>query len=490
MSRRIISGLGWTTASSIMRNVVALLQIAILTRFLDKADFGIVAIANMFVAFTTLFLDMGVSAGIIHKQNISKSEYSSLFWLNILFGVGLTALLFFLVPFITSQYPSDNLAKVVRLICFTILFSALGAQQRTYCQKMTYFKRMSIIDTFSSIVTFVVALVTAIKGCGVYSLAYSTLAGSFALNLAYYIVGLVKDSKIVFHFSFRETIPFLKIGIYQVGSSILDFFTRELDIIIVSYTLGLEFLGVYDIAKRVPTSLFTFILPIVNRVFAPILAEVNENKIVLKKMYIKLAKTMSWVSFPMYMLLAAISPTILTIIFGLEYIDGVFVMMIFSLKYAFSGVNTICGALQVATGRTDIGLKWTVYSIFSTALVYYVSAQWGIGVFLFSMLVLIFINVLILWIIQFKPMVDISWGGYLSIFYRSFIICLLLSMLIYLIYNQSSIVYVVCASIVYLFLYIFIIINSKDGKNILDMVSSISIPNTIKVFLLKLRMVS
>ena len=185
MKNRILSGIGWTTASSIMRNVVALLQIAILTRFLNKEDFGIVAIANLFVTFTTLFLDMGVSVGIIHKQNITKNEYSSLFWLNVFFGVGLTTILYFLAPILTFQYHSEDLTRVVRLICFTILFSALGTQHRTYCQKMTYFKRMSIIETFSFFVTFVIALVTAIKGCGVYSLAYSTLAGSFFLNLSY-----------------------------------------------------------------------------------------------------------------------------------------------------------------------------------------------------------------------------------------------------------------------------------------------------------------
>ena len=82
MANRVTKGIIWTTLSSILRNVVSLLQIAILTRFLLKEEFGIIAIANMFLAFTTMFLDMGMAAGIIHKQNITKKEYSSIFWLN------------------------------------------------------------------------------------------------------------------------------------------------------------------------------------------------------------------------------------------------------------------------------------------------------------------------------------------------------------------------------------------------------------------------
>jgi len=86
------------------------------------------------------------------------------------------------------------------------------------------------------------------------------------MNVTHLIIGLLKDSRLHFHFAFSETIPYLKIGIYQVGSSILDFVTRELDILIISATLGLEFLGVYNIAKRVPTAIYSFIQPIVGRV--------------------------------------------------------------------------------------------------------------------------------------------------------------------------------------------------------------------------------
>jgi len=242
----------------------------------------------------------------------------------------------------------------------------------------------------------------------------------------YFIIGLIKDSRLHFHFSLSETIPFLKIGIYQVGSSIMDFLTRELDILIISATLGLEFLGVYNIAKRVPTAIYSFIQPIVGRVFAPLLAEMQGNKNVLKANYMRLSKALSWISFPMYLLLAAISPTLISVVFGVSYLEGVPVMMVFCLRYAFNGVNGVCGALQTATGRTDIGLIWTVYLIVSTAVVYYTTSVLGIVAFLIGICVLTFINVYAIWYIQFRPMVDVKLSEYLTIYTRSFIISFLI----------------------------------------------------------------
>lgn len=476
MANRIVRGIGWTTASSVVRNLVHLLQLAILTRFLDKADFGIVAIAHLFIGFTAMFLDMGISVGIIHRQDITNKEYSSLFWLNIIFGVVLTTGLFALAPFITAGYHSQELTKVVRLICFTLFFNALGTQQRIYCQKKTYFGRLAVIETIGAFITLVVAVVTAIMGYGVYSLAYSTLAGSIFMNVTHLIIGLLKDSRLHFHFSLSETIPFLKIGIYQVGSSILDFLTRELDILIISATLGLEFLGVYNIAKRVPTAIYSFILPIVSRVFAPLLAEKQNDKMQLKSNYMRLSKALSWISFPMYLLLAAISPTVISVVFGTSYLEGVPVMMVFCLRYAFNGVNGVCGTLQTAMGRTDIGLIWTIYLIASTAIVYYITSLFGIELFLCGICALTILNVYMVWCIQFRPMVNVQLSEYLSIYSRSFVICLVLSVIVYVIYSEPSLIYAAIVSIIYLSLFVFAIMKSSDGKEIVGVMDTMNAP--------------
>ena len=477
MANRIVRGIGWTTASSVVRNLVHLLQLAILTRFLDKADFGIVAIAHLFIGFTAMFLDMGISVGIIHRQNITNREYSSLFWLNIIFGIVLTSSLFYLAPILTAGYHSEDLTIVVQLLCFTIFLNALGTQQRTFCQKKTYFGRLAIIEIIGAIITLVVAVVTAVMGYGVYSLAYSTLAGALFMNLTHLVIGLIKDSRLHFHFSLSETIPFLKIGIYQVGSHILDFLTRELDILIISATLGLEFLGVYNIAKRVPTAIYSFIQPIVSKVFAPLLAEKQGNKNVLKFNYMRLSKALSWISFPMYLLLAAVSPTVISIVFGASYLDGVPVMMVFCLRYAFNGVNGVCGALQTATGRTDIGLIWTIYLIVSTVVVYYVTSMFGIVAFLFGICALTLINVFAVWYIQFRPMVDVTLSEYLTIYTRSFIISLLLSVIVYVVYSEPSIVYSICSGIIFTMLFMFAILNTADGREFLEVMKMMRVPS-------------
>lgn len=483
MANRISRGIFWTTLGTVSRNVVGLLQVAILTRFLLKEEFGIIAIANIFLTFTNLFLDMGMAEGVMYKQDISKREYSSIFWLNIFFGVILTLMLFVLSPYLTKSYSSDDLTNIVRLICFTIFLNSLGTLSRTYSIKNTFFKRLSVIDILGSVITCFVAFITAYKGYGAYSLAYSTLAGSIFINTVYLYYISAVDRIISFHFSFKETYSYLKIGIYKVGSSVLDFFSRELDILIISATLGLEFVGVYNIAKKIPTAMYSFVSPIVYRVFTPFFAEMNSNVLSIKSSYIKLSKALSWVSFPMYFFLAAISSTIIVVVFGKEYLDGVPVMMIFCLKYAFNGVNGVCGSLQTALGRTDIGLKWTIYLIFSTLIVYWVTSLYGITIFLIGICVMIFVNIIALWILQFKPMVKISLAEYLSIYSRAFIICAALAIIVYTIHPSASISYSIFSFLCFVPLYLLLLLRTEDGKQIYNLAINYNINSKILKFI-------
>ena len=63
--------------------VVSMLKISVLARFLDKEDFGLMALIMVVIGFTNLFSDMGITTAILHRQEISKKEYASLYWLNV-----------------------------------------------------------------------------------------------------------------------------------------------------------------------------------------------------------------------------------------------------------------------------------------------------------------------------------------------------------------------------------------------------------------------
>ena len=65
--KQLVSGAKWTTLSTFITATVSLLRLSILTRILDKSDFGIMAVLTFIVGLTQTFADLGFSAEAITK---------------------------------------------------------------------------------------------------------------------------------------------------------------------------------------------------------------------------------------------------------------------------------------------------------------------------------------------------------------------------------------------------------------------------------------
>ena len=94
LKKQAIGGVKWTSLSAGVRTVLQLIQLIVLARFLSAEDFGLVAIVMVVIGFSQLFMDMGISNAIIHKQNTTDIQLSSLYWLNIFSGMTLTFIMF------------------------------------------------------------------------------------------------------------------------------------------------------------------------------------------------------------------------------------------------------------------------------------------------------------------------------------------------------------------------------------------------------------
>jgi O-antigen/teichoic acid export membrane protein len=280
------------------------------------------------------------------------------------------------------------------------------------------------------------------------------------------------------------------VGIFQVGSSILDFFTRELDIVIISCTLGLEFLGIYNISKKIPVAVYSFIQPIVSRVITPLLAEKNNNVDLVRSNFITSIKALSFISFPLYALLAILSATIISVIFGPNYLDGTDVMVAFCFIYAFNGILGISGALQIALAKTSIGFVWTIYLIISTSITYYFSSIFGIDVFLICICILALVNVFACWYIQFRQLVNITLISYINIFKRPFVCAVLCSIPFFVWRNSYSIPSSIGISFIFCSLYLCFMILSKDGVMMIQCLNTIKAPQTVITCVKKLRSLS
>ena len=74
----------WTSISTAVTVLTAFARLMILTRFLEKSDFGLVSIVNTVIGLCITFTDLGFASAIMYKKDISQKEYSTLFWMQLM----------------------------------------------------------------------------------------------------------------------------------------------------------------------------------------------------------------------------------------------------------------------------------------------------------------------------------------------------------------------------------------------------------------------
>jgi O-antigen/teichoic acid export membrane protein len=392
LKKQAISGAKWTTISTVILTICALLKVSILTRFLDKEDFGLMALISFVLAFSDLFADMGITTAILHKQSISKKELSSLYWFNLSFSLFLFAIIYLGSPLIASFYEEPELSYLIPLACVNLMLSGIGRQFKTILQKELKFKEIAFVDISAIISSLLLAVVLAIQNYGVLSLIYASLIQYFISNFVFFIIGLINSHNIKFYFSFSRIKPLLRIGIYQVGGQVTNYFNRDLDILIVGKFLGADTLGGYSLAKQLVLRPSQVINPILTRVASPLLAKYQLNISELKNNYLKLVKIVSTINLPIYLGLILFAPVVVQVLYGDGYEEINSIVRILCIYMFLRAISNPVGSLIVATGKTHIEFAWNMFLLIIFPLAIYLGSQinieWVASSLVFTMILL------------------------------------------------------------------------------------------------------
>lgn len=377
LKAQAIHGVKWTTLSTVVTTLMQLLQLAVLARFLSPSDFGLMALVMVVIGFSQAFMDMGISNAIIHRQEISHVQLSSLYWLNIASGIVLFGIVVLVSPWIALFYHEPRLTELVMLMGISFVFVAIGNQHRTLCQKELMFNTMAKVEIFTVMVSTSVAIFMAINGYGVYSMVWGALINAALSSLLFLGIGL-KTHRPSFVYRYSELSGFLSFGMYQMGEKTINYFNSQIDILLIGKLLGTEALGIYSIAKQLVMRPAQLINPTITRVTFPMMAKVQNDIPALKKMYLKTIGYLAWINFPIYMLLALLAPWLVPLLFGAQWNEAIMIVQILSLYAAFRSTGNPIGSLMLARGRANLGFYWNLGLFFFVPIGIYISSHWGL----------------------------------------------------------------------------------------------------------------
>ncbi len=354
---QIKSGLLWSFINQGLGQVLFVVFNIYLSRLLGPFVFGTIGMVTIFSGFASLFIDAGFGAAIIQKLNISQKELSTIFWSNMLVGVILYFIFFFSAEFIASFYKEKSLVLLTRVMTLSFVISAVSIVHSSILLKQLDFKRKTMINWLSILVSYAIAFALAFLGYGIWAMAAYTLINPLLSSILMWNLSKWRPS---LHFSTKEFKDLSRFGLNVLGDTTINYWSRNADNFLIGKYLGSFELGIYSRAYAIMMLPMRNISSVISNVMFPAFSTVQNDINVIKHYYIKTIKLVGLICFPLMIGLAALSYEFTSIFFGKEWLQMAEILRWLCILAAFQSILSLNGIIYKSLGRADIAFKVSI----------------------------------------------------------------------------------------------------------------------------------
>ena len=347
----MLKGILYTALSKYSNIVVTLVISAILSRLLTPAEFGIVALVSVFIIFFKLLGNMGIGPAIVQVKNLSEKDLSTIFSFSIIMGLLLSSLFFLSGEYIAAFYDEPELIPVVRLLSLAVLFNILLIVPSALNKKELRFKEMSLIGVGVQISTGAIAVWMAFEGFSYYSLVVQSISsGAFSFFIFFYLYPIRPVLKIRKE-PLRRIASFSS---YQFAFNFINYFSRNLDTLLIGKFLGNAPLGYYNKSYALMLLPVRNLTQVITPVLHPVLSNHQDDKRYIYLAYTKIIKLLALVGFPLSVFLFFAAPELILLMFGPQWEQSVPVFQVLSMTIGIQVCLSSSGSIFQSVNRTDL----------------------------------------------------------------------------------------------------------------------------------------
>lgn len=341
----------WSFTEVLLKRGIQFLLSIVLARLLTPDDFGVVAMATIFVTWSEVFKDFGLGQALIQKKDISQEQVSTVFYLNIGMGCLLALILVLIAPFASKFYDNEMVGWCVRVSALTFLITSFNVVQTSLLKKKLKYKVQTVASFLSSTISGVVGVVMAYKGFGVWSLLSQSVVHT-SINTLY--LWKKSDWRPKWIFKIKSTYPLFRKGVGFMVKGFIDNIFSALDSMVIGKLFSSSALGLFNRGRSLSDmARDTFLIPVTRPLF-PIFSKLQNDRAAIEAYYFKMLNMLSWIIILISGLLCLCSEEIITILYGDAWRVSAKYLKYFALLLPFYVPNTIATSSLKALGQVKV----------------------------------------------------------------------------------------------------------------------------------------
>ena len=352
MKNEFKTGIFFTAIAQYSTVIIQLIINMILSRLLTPEEIGMVTIVQVIIFFFQLLAGSAIGPAIIQNKNLNEKDYGIIFNYSAIFGIFLVLAFGFGGGIILSTVYSN---PIYIPLCWAmtpiIMMSSMVQVPNGILGKEKRFKEISIRLLLSGILGAIFGITAAFLHAGVYAMVLVYVVTDLTSFLLTFKIVKIDYTRSLNFKPVREILPFVK---HQTGFSVINYFYRNLDNLLVGKFLGTTLLGNYSKSYQLLSFPITIFLNVINPVMQPILAEHEKNVVLIRDTYLKVCRLLAIVAIPVSIFFSLNAGPIIYLLFGKQWSMAILPLSILSLSICPQMLSQSMSAIWQSRNLTKI----------------------------------------------------------------------------------------------------------------------------------------
>lgn len=371
----ILSNMLWRLAERSGSQAISFIVSVILARLLMPEEFGVISLITVLTSVLTLFIDGGFSNALIQKQSTDQTDYSTVFYFNLILGIGFYVGMFIAAPAIANFYQRSDMIPYIRVLSLTLIIGGFNGVQQALVAKRMQYKRFFYSSLGGTLLSAVVGVAMAFTGFGVWSLIAQRLTDQLVDSVILWFTVQWRPS---FCFSITRLKPLACYGGKLIGSSLLYSLTNNLTSLLIGKFFSTSELAYYEKGRQVPMWLVYNLQAVAQSVLFSAMAEQQSEKDRIRAMLRKSVIISAYSIFPCVTGIAVCAEPLVRILFTEKWIELVPYLQIWCFISATYLLDTANLQVIQALGRSDIYLKIEIVKEIITVISLLIAIPFGV----------------------------------------------------------------------------------------------------------------
>jgi len=338
------------TGAQFMNLIVSI----VLARLIAPEIYGSIALVTVLITIMQVFVDSGLGIALIQKKNADDTDFSSVFYFNIVMCLVLYAAVFFAAPYIAKFYDDEALTGVIRVLSLSLVISGVKNVQQAYVSRNMLFKRFFFSTLGGITFSAILGIWMAYRGFGIWALV-AQYASNVAVDTA--ILWITVNWRPKLCFSFERLKGLFSYGWKLLFSSLLETVYQDIRQLVIGKMYTSSDLAFYNRGSQFPKVIVGNVNTSIDSVLLPTMSKAQDDKTVVKEMTRKAIKVSTYLIAPLMIGLAFVSDSLVKLLLTEKWLPCVPYLVIFCITYMFYPIHTANLNALKAMGRSDYYLK-------------------------------------------------------------------------------------------------------------------------------------